>query len=117
MEISAPGSHFRWFFGDIVSDDSDKGGSGDTDAPDLLEFENFFGRPFQWHRAGGVANRLQRHHLLQHRFGKRSRHCPWDELQKAAYLGEAKFLRAYWYFNLVTTFGEVPLVDEDLGTQ
>ena len=45
VEISVPGSHFRWFFGDIVSDDSDKGGSGDTDAPDLLEFENFLGDP------------------------------------------------------------------------
>ena len=27
-----------------------------------------------------------------------------------AYFGEARFIRAYWYFNLVTTFGGVPLV-------
>ena len=44
VEIS-DGAHFRWYFGDIVSDDADKGGSGDTDEPDLLEFENFFGDP------------------------------------------------------------------------
>ena len=44
VEIS-DGAHFRWYFGDIVSDDADKGGSGDTDEPDLLEFEGIFGDP------------------------------------------------------------------------
>ena len=44
VEIS-DGAHFRWYFGDIVSDDADKGGSGDTDEPDLLEFESFIGDP------------------------------------------------------------------------
>ncbi len=70
VEIS-DGAHFRWYFGDVVSDDSDKGGSGDTDEPDLLGFGHF--------------------------------------------LGEAQFLRAYWYFNLVTTFGGVPLVTKTLA--
>ena len=35
--------HFRWYFGDIVSDDSFKGGSGDGDEPELLLLENFQG--------------------------------------------------------------------------
>ena len=35
--------HFRWYFGDIVSDDSHKGGSGDGDEPELFLFENFQG--------------------------------------------------------------------------
>ena len=38
-----------------------------------------------------------------------------DELEKNALLGEAQFLRAYWYFNLVTTFGRVPLVTRSLA--
>src|SRR5690606_17549882 len=32
-----------------------------------------------------------------------------DESEKAAILGEAKFLRALWYFDLVQYFGGVPL--------
>jgi len=35
-----------------------------------------------------------------------------DEDQKNAMLGEARFLRAYAYFDLVRIFGEVPIVDE-----
>ena len=35
--------HFRWYFGDVISDDTDKGGSGDGDEPDLLKFESFQG--------------------------------------------------------------------------
>ena len=33
-----------------------------------------------------------------------------------AYLGEARFIRAYWYFNLVKTFGGVPLVTVPLAS-
>jgi len=33
-----------------------------------------------------------------------------DETQKAQYLGEAKFLRALYYYNLVTIWGNIPLI-------
>ena len=102
VEIS-DGAHFRWYFGDIVGDDADKGGSGDTDEPDLLEFENFFGDP-----SSGIV-------LGEWKTAQRITYCnialenipgiEMDEFTKLAYLGEAQFLRAYWYFNLVTTFG------------
>ena len=36
-----PAGHFRWFWGDIMSDDSEKGGSGDNDAYELLQLETF----------------------------------------------------------------------------
>ena len=39
----SPGGHFRWFWGDIMSDDSEKGGSGDNDVNDLLQLETFKG--------------------------------------------------------------------------
>ena len=41
-----------------------------------------------------------------------------DEGKKNKLLGEARFLRAYYYFNLVRIFGEVPLITEpiDLGS-
>ncbi|WP_209401427.1 RagB/SusD family nutrient uptake outer membrane protein [Pseudozobellia sp. WGM2] len=37
-----------------------------------------------------------------------------DENQKNRLLGEARFLRAYYYFNLVRLFGDVPLILEPL---
>lgn len=33
-----------------------------------------------------------------------------DETKKAQYLGEAKFLRALYYYNLVTIWGNIPLI-------
>ena len=38
-----------------------------------------------------------------------------DEVNQAKYSGEAKFLRAYAYFNLVRLYGDVPLVTEVVG--
>nr|WKN34893.1 RagB/SusD family nutrient uptake outer membrane protein [Tunicatimonas sp. TK19036] len=42
-----------------------------------------------------------------------------DPVQKERLLGEARFLRAYYYFNLVRIFGEIPLIDEtvDLSSE
>lgn len=37
-----------------------------------------------------------------------------DENEKTKILGEAKFLRAYFYFNLVRLFGDVPLITESI---
>ncbi len=38
-----------------------------------------------------------------------------DEGQKTRLLGEARFLRAYYYYNLVRIFGAVPLITEPVG--
>ncbi|MGB1074949.1 MAG: RagB/SusD family nutrient uptake outer membrane protein [Flavobacteriales bacterium] len=106
--------HFRWYFGDIVSDDSHKGGSGDGDEPQLFLFENFQGNGSsklvlgEWQAAyKGIAYcnlALARIPGIE-----------MDEDLKARYLAEAKFIRAYWYMNLVTMFGGVPLVLEPLA--
>ena len=40
---TSPGPHFRWFWGDIMSDDAVKGGSGDNDGFPLLLLETFEG--------------------------------------------------------------------------
>ena len=37
-----------------------------------------------------------------------------DQSEKARLIGEARFLRAYYYYNLVRIFGEVPLIDESV---
>ena len=38
-----------------------------------------------------------------------------DEVLKARIIGEAKFIRAWFYYNLVTMFGDVPLVAQTLS--
>lgn len=40
----SPSGHFRWFWGDIMSDDAIKGGSGDNDVNELLQLESFTGK-------------------------------------------------------------------------
>ena len=110
-ELSA---HFRWYFGDIVSDDAIKGGSGDGDEPQLFLFENFQGNGSsklvlgEWQAAyKGIAYC----NLALARIPE----IDMDEALKARFLAEAKFIRAYWYMNLVTMFGGVPLVLEPLA--
>lgn len=107
--------HFRWYFGDVISDDTDKGGSGDGDDPQLYDYERFQGNSsgqmllVEWQVAyRGIAYcnlALQKLPEIE-----------MDEDVRDAYLGEAKFIRAYWYFNLVTTFGGVPLVTQPLAS-
>lgn len=43
-------------------------------------------------------------------------HTVMDEEEKAAAIGEAKFLRAYYYFILVTNWGDVPLKTEPISS-
>jgi hypothetical protein len=38
-----------------------------------------------------------------------------DEVLKKKYLGEAHFLRAHYYYNLVRIFGKVPLIEQPVG--
>jgi len=109
-----PAAHFRWFWGDIMSDDSVKGGSGPNDGPDLAALENFQGPTNtemlegEWaanyegiYRANVVLERVPDIEI--------------DETIKARVLGEARAIRAWFHFLQVTYFGNVPLVDRVLS--
>ncbi|MEZ4921277.1 MAG: RagB/SusD family nutrient uptake outer membrane protein [Saprospiraceae bacterium] len=113
FELS-PAGHFRWFWGDIMSDDSEKGGSGDNDANELLQLENFNGAANtdllegEWsadyegiYRANVVLERVPAIEM--------------DPTLKAQILGEARFIRSWFFYNLVTMFGGVPLADHVLA--
>lgn len=110
----SPAGHFRWFWGDIMSDDSQKGGSGDNDAIELLRLETFQGPTntdlldSEWnadyegiYRANVVLEKVPPIEM--------------DAQLKARILAEAKFIRAWFYYNLNTMFGGVPLVDKVLA--
>jgi tetratricopeptide (TPR) repeat protein len=92
---------------DIVSDDADKGSTA-TDASFLLELDNFT------HNAVNLAPLTvwDGHYQGIHRANIALERIPtieMDEALKNRLLAEAKFLRAYFYFNLVRWFGGVPL--------
>lgn len=114
-ELRAWGVHAFPFVGisSITSDDADKG-STPADAPTQIEFDNFtvvptnglVGEFYTGHytainKANVVLNEADS--LLA--AGEVSQE---DFNQSAA---EARFVRGYLYFNLVRTFGGVPLVD------
>lgn len=104
--------HYEFFFGSILSDDSDKGSKpGDkTDLTDWLNW-NFDGnftdsKAFWVHGFWGVSrcnNALDALKMSQI-----------DETLKARLKGEALFLRGYYYFYLLRHFGGVPLFNKTL---
>jgi hypothetical protein len=110
----SPGGHFRWFWGDIMSDDSDKGGSGDNDVNDLLQLETFKGPTntelleAEW---GADYEGIYRANVVLEKIPA----IEMDEKLKARILGEARFIRAWNFYQLVTMFGGVPLADHVLA--
>lgn len=96
-----------WVFGDVASDDAIKGGlSGDqSDIQFIDDFSysrnNASLEKFWKHYYEGVT---RANYLLYY-----GPNIEMDETRKARILGEAKFMRAYFYFNLVNIFGDIPL--------
>lgn len=104
--------HFEWMFGDILSDDAEKG-SSPSDFTAVSEIKNWSVPTTNliiaslWThsftgiaRANTVINNIDAGTI--------------DAALKNRLKGEALFLRAYFYFNLVKTFGGVPLFEQAL---
>jgi hypothetical protein len=103
------GSFNHWMIGDIVSDDAEKGGETLADTKDLQDLREFkantqnsiisaqWGTPF-----AGI--------FLANRIIDSLPAITMDAALRARYIAEAKFLRAWSYFILVKTFGDVPLL-------
>lgn len=110
----SPAGHFRWFWGDIMSDDSEKGGSGDNDVNDLLQLETFAGPTgtdlleSEW---GADYEGIYRANVVLEKVPA----IEMDAALKARILAEARFIRAWNFYNLVTIFGGVPLADHVLA--
>jgi hypothetical protein len=110
----SPAGHFRWFWGDIMSDDATKGGSGDNDVNSLLQLETFKGPAntdlleSEW--AANYEGVYRANVVLERVPG-----ISMDASLKERILGEAKFIRAWNFYNLVTMFGGVPLADHVLA--
>jgi tetratricopeptide (TPR) repeat protein len=101
--------YMYWVLGNVASDDTEKGGESGSDqfyAQQVQLFnipaDNDATRDAWQSQYNGIrlANAVLDH------VGD----IQMDATLKGQYLAEAKFLRAYFYFNLVKTFGDVPLV-------
>jgi tetratricopeptide (TPR) repeat protein len=94
---------------DIAADDALKGGEGPSDGDYFNEIA-YYTIP----ASNTVALQAWRNSYLGvHRANLVLEHVPaihMDENLKARVIGEAKFLRAYNYFILVTLYGDVPLI-------
>ncbi|NUO01594.1 MAG: RagB/SusD family nutrient uptake outer membrane protein [Saprospiraceae bacterium] len=97
---------------DLVSDDADKG-STPTDANFLLEIDNLT------FNAGNLApatvwNGYYRGIYRANTAIERIPAVEMDEGLKARLIAECRFLRAYYYFNMVRWFGDLPLITKPL---
>lgn len=106
--------HFRWFFGDFASDDAIKGGSSVTDQPQLEALSVFQGTANNIHTNADWTAKyigIYRANLVIENVGGMTDDMI-DPDFKAQLVAEAYFLRAHYYFELVTMYGGVPLVDK-----
>lgn len=97
-----------YFVGDCSTDDALKG-STDGDRAEVLELSNFTTSTTN----GEVGRRWEILYRLIARCNEVIAHVPGargDEAVLTRYMNEAKALRAFGYYELVTTFGGVPLV-------
>ncbi len=107
--ISFSSSNNRlWVFGDVASDDSEKGGNA-GDQGDITFIDDFTANAdngminIYWQflyesiaRSNNVIANIEKTNNV-------------STALKTRIIGEAKFIRAYSYFNLVNIYGEVPL--------
>jgi starch-binding outer membrane protein, SusD/RagB family len=100
-------SNSLWVFGDVASDDAVKGGlAGDLSDAQFLD-------QFNYVRTNSILDGMWKYYyegvsranyLLYYGPG-----IDMDQTEKNRILGEAKFLRAYFYFSLVNIYGDIPL--------
>lgn len=105
----------EWFIGDIASDDALKGGQNLSDMADAYDIENFktnannsLLRDFYRAQFQGI----QRCNLAMQEVEAIEPDADMTAERKTCLMGEAYFMRAYYYFRLVRIFGGVPYVDK-----
>jgi hypothetical protein len=98
-----------------ASDDHYAGGGGPNDITDLQVISNYTLSPAQgpqeelWRK--GFSGIFRANILLQ-----KLPNVPMDEAEKSRFTAEAKFLRAFFYFDLVRLFKNIPLFIEPIAT-
>lgn len=109
----------EWYFGDIASDDALKGGQNVADGADAYDIDNFKTNAnntivLDYYRAKYQG--IIRCNLALQKIGEYEVDETLSQERKDCMLGEAHFLRAMYYFQLVRLFGGVPLVNDVLDS-
>ena len=105
---------FHYFVGDVSTDDAWKGGGSDGDYGEAQEMSNFILTPTN----GLVAQRWGILYNLIARANEVITYAPdasGDQTLINRYINEAKVLRAFGYYALVTTEGGVPLLTKPVS--
>lgn len=112
---SSQGYHPHDLVCNILSDDAYAGGSGPGDRPDLVRMGKFSSYPTDEAVLGLWSDRyagVYRANLLLEKI----ENIPFEnEDLKTRYIAEAKFLRAYFYFQLEQFYGNIPLILKTLS--
>lgn len=98
------------FLPDIWADDCVKGGGGPGDTAELTQFEIWEINNSNWLASGRWSAFFQGVYYANVAIKKIS--AMDDFTNKARLIGEAKFLRALYYFCLVNDFGALPLITD-----
>ncbi len=105
-----------WPYGDVASDDCLKGGSGTTDTGfhDMEIWSSLTSTKGEldelWYRLYCAISRCNRALVSLDQYGEEILGSETAAVRK----GEVKFLRAHFYFKLVTMFRQVPWIDEEV---
>ncbi len=104
-----------WAIGDVVSDDAEKGGENEGDQPDIQALATFTANA----ENSVIQGRWQIRYIGINRTNKLIEGVTDNENISAnvrkRVIAEAKFLRAFYMFELVKVFGGVPIVTEVLS--
>lgn len=103
-----------WVYGDVCSDDTEKGGESPADQVDmqnLMTFNHNSGNPLLLNTWKGFYIGIARANELIYR----TESVEFSEKLRLRFRGEARFLRALYYFDLTRIFGAVPLVTEPVN--
>lgn len=97
-----------------ASDDHYAGGGGSSDLPNIQAWSNYSLNP-----AVGPQEELWRRNYMgvmrANVLLQKLTDVPMGDQEKARFAAEAKLLRAFFYFDLVRLFRNIPLIEEPLG--
>ncbi len=103
------GHNYEWMYGDVMSEDAEKG-STPGDFPTITDLKKWKADPAN-SPSGSTYNNMWKGIFRANTVIKNLNVATWDQRLKNRIMGEAYFLRGYYYFYLVRLFGGMPLFD------
>ncbi|KAA2241663.1 RagB/SusD family nutrient uptake outer membrane protein [Chitinophaga agrisoli] len=113
LKDQAYGGYSPSSFGDIMADDANKGGGGASDQELIQQLKLFTAKSDN----GYVYNAWRDNYkgvYLANIVLQKVPPIQMEDALKTRVLGEAKFLRAYYYLHLVRLFGRIPLISQPI---